>query len=129
GNGSAGALRGPVIAGCDTRDVGRMLGLGGIERAGRVLPSCTRRWEGARRDHLRGREGGVALRETLRHREACGVEETVSLVDAVVDDPDLDSLARGGARGSPELRGVDQRDTLVQQRVVLDASVDARDSR
>ena len=52
----------------------------------------------------------------------------MGLVDAVVDDPDLDPLTRSRQRGAPEGGRFDQRDALVEQRVVLDAFVDASDA-
>jgi len=49
----------------------------------------------------------------------------VRLVDAVVDDPDLDPVARGGeGRRTPHLVGADQLRAAVEQRPVRDARPD-----
>ena len=73
--------------------------------------------ESAGGDHLRGRVRRVALREAGRHRVAGRVEEGVRLVDAVVDDPDLDPVARGAERRhAPHLGRADQTRAAVEQR-------------
>ena len=58
-------------------------------------------------DHLRGRESQLTLGKARRHRVPGRVEVRMLGVDARVDDPDLDSLARGVERRSPERGGAD----------------------
>ena len=58
--------------------------------------------EDTRDDHLRGGERALTLGEALRHRVARRVEERVRRVDARVDDPDLDALARRVERCAPQ---------------------------
>ena len=100
-----------------------------VEREPGVLPGRARRRERPRDDHLRGRIGGVPLRIPGGHRVAGRVEERVRLVDALVDDADLDPLARGREVGAPHRGCADQLGTAVEERVVRDARVDLRDSR
>ena len=75
---------------------------------GGVLPVRGRRRECARDDHFRRGVGGVPLREPGGVRVAGRVEVGVRLVDPVVDQPDLDPLARGGEVRAPERGGADQ---------------------
>ena len=58
-------------------------------------------------DHLRGRESLLTLGKARRHRVPGRVEVRMLGVDARVDDPDLDSLARRVERRSPERGGAD----------------------
>ncbi len=58
-------------------------------------------------DHLRGRESLLTLGKARRHRVPGRIEVRMLGVDARVDDPDLDSLARGVERRSPERGGAD----------------------
>ena len=63
------------------------------------------------------RVGGAALREAGRHRVAGRVEERVRLVDAVVDDPDLDPVRPRWRGRAPELRRADQLGLAVERAV------------
>ena len=78
------------VPGGDPGDVRRMTRLVGVERLVGVLPRRTGWGEGTGHDHLRGRVRGLALREPVGHRVPVGIEKRMPLVDAVVDDPDLD---------------------------------------
>ena len=82
--------------------------------------------EAARRDHLRRRRSRVALRKACRVREARRGEERMLVVDAVVDDGDLDSLA-ASARDSRERGGADHGGPTVQIEPVRVARVHALD--
>ena len=119
-----------VVAGGDPGDMGRVLRVGRVEGGARVLPRVRGRRERPRDDHLRGRVPRIPLREAGRHRVAARVEEPVRLVDAVVDDADLDPVARRvEQRCVPELVGADQLRAAVEQRPVGDARPDLRDAR
>ncbi len=116
-DGRAPADRGRVrVAGGDPGDVSGVGGELGVEGQSRVLPARRRGHECARDDHLRRREGGVALREPGRVRVSGRVEERMSLVDAVVEDRDLDPVAvarergrRGGGKPAGRTGGVEGR--------------------
>ena len=95
------------------------------------------RGERARDDDLGRGIGGVPLREAGRIRVASCVEVGMRLVDAVVDDSDLDALAGGGEAGAPERRRADQgragvrgrfrgRGGHVAERVIGDCRPDGR---
>jgi hypothetical protein len=79
--------------------VGRVLRLLWVERELRVLPARLRRRERAGGDHLAvvyaafplGKPGGMVYPVALKN--GC------AWVDAVVDDPDLDSVPGGAERG------------------------------
>ena len=58
-------------------------------------------------DDLRGRESLLTLGKARRHRVPRRIEVRMLGVDARVDDPDLDSLARRVERRSPERGGAD----------------------
>src|SRR5690348_13544510 len=87
------------------------------------VPAAAGAGEGARDDHLRRRPLLAALREAGGIVEAGGAEVGVRLVDAVVDDADLDALAEA-ARVRPERVGVDHRRALVRVEVVAGARED-----
>ena len=89
------------VARGDAGDVRPVTGLLRVERLARVAPRCTGGRERPGDDHLRGRVGLLALREAGGHRETRGIEEGVRLVEAVVDDPDLDPGAAVGQGRAP----------------------------
>ena len=100
GDAAAAAGRGrSVVAGGDPGDVGRVLGLLGVERLVAFRQLRRRGRERARDDHLLGRERRVAPSGSPAACEAARVEERVGLVDAVVEDPDLDPVARVASSG------------------------------
>src|SRR4030095_3713510 len=109
-------------AGSDARDVRPVERARPPEREV-TLPPGTGARERARHDHLLARPPAAALWEAHGVREPGRVEERVRLVDAVVDDPDLDPLA-AAARGGPEGVGADHRRALVRVEVVARARVD-----
>ena len=96
------------VPGCDPGDVCGVSGLLRIERLPRVTPRRPGRRERARHDDLCRRERELPLRESVRCDVAGGVEEGVRLVDAVVDDPDLDPGTRVGERGAGDVTGTDR---------------------
>ena len=106
--------------------MGRVVGELRVERELRVLVRLARSRERARDDHLRRRVLGLSLREAGRIGEAGRVEERMRLVDPVVDDPDLQALARRGERRAPEIRRADQPGRAVEQRPVREARPDCR---
>ena len=81
----------------------------------------TRPGESPRDDHLRRRRPR-SLRKAGRVREAGRVEEGVLVVDAVVDDGDLDTLT-SGSRQRAELRSAEHRRPAVEVEVVREARV------
>lgn len=100
-----------------------------IERLRGVPPRRRRRREGPGGDHLRGRERPLTLREPRRHREPGSPEERVRLIQAVVDDADLQALPGGGEVGPPERRRPDQARAAVEQSAVPQARIDVSDAR
>ena len=124
----------PVVAGGDPGDVRRVLGLRRVERQVGVRVLGRRGCERARDDDLVGRVVRIALREAGRHGEAAGREEGMGLVDAVVDDPDLHPVARGGQVRAPDRGRADERRCLVErlrgaaERVVAHGGVDPGDA-
>ena len=111
-----------------------MLGLRRVERQVGVRVLGRRGCERARDDDLVGRVVRIALREAGRHGEAAGREEGMGLVDAVVDDPDLHPVARGGQVRAPDRGRADERRCLVErlrgaaERVVAHGGVDPGDA-
>ena len=82
----------------------------------------------ARDDHLRRRRGRDAAREAGGIRVACRIEEGVGLVDAVVDDRDLDAGAVGACRALQNV-GTDHRRRLIKCECVGEAWIDLRHRR
>ncbi len=115
-----------VVARRDSRDVRRMIGELRVERCVRVPPVVRCRRERLRDDHLRGRVGGIALGEAGGIREARRAEEDVRLIEAVVEDRDLDALACGGERRPPHRRSADELRRAVEELVVGHARPDGR---
>ena len=93
------------VAGRDPGDVRAVIGVLGVE--GGACFHVSRRAAGtrARRSPSRSCRPALALREAGGHRVAGRVEERVTLVDAVVDDPDLHALARGRQAPAPQSAG------------------------
>src|SRR5690349_1012758 len=87
------------------------------------LGAGARARERARNDHLRRRELRLAPGEPGRIAETRRAEERVRLVDAVVDDADLDPVAAVTGR-RPHLVGADDRRALVGIERVADARID-----
>src|SRR5439155_17484046 len=82
--------------------------------------------ERPRDDDLRRGPLAGTLRKTGRVRVAGRIQEGVRVVDAVVDDADLDSVA-SGTRGLAELVGADHRRARVGREVIPDAGIDLPD--
>ena len=92
-------------------------------RASRVRP-----WKGACHDHLRGRPFLAAAWEPGRIGEPVRLQKGVRLVDAVVDDPDLDPFAaRPG--DCVQLVGADHAGAGVGGEVVREARIDLAHER
>ena len=100
-----------------TTTCGRAASFAGVARAGAG--------ERARDDDLPVRELRLPEREAGRRREARAAQERVRVVDAVVDDADLDSLAVRARRRVEDV-GADHGRAAVQREVVREARPDAR---
>ena len=103
-----------------------------VERRARIQGQTTPRVadgadERARDDHLGRRPLRAALREAGRIAEAGRVEERVRLVDAFVDDADLDAGSVGAACRPQRVRA-DQRGALVERERIAEARVDVREA-
>jgi hypothetical protein len=105
-----------------------MLGALGIERQVRVLGLWKRRLERSRDDDLGRRVRRLALRIAGRHRVGRGIEERMALVQAVVEDRDLDPLAARFERRAPHPRCVDRGNAAVESGTVLHSSMDLADA-
>jgi hypothetical protein len=118
-----GRRAGALVAGGDAGDVGPVR-LGRVERLRAVLVARIP-GEGARDDHLRGRQLRVAPGEACRVREAVGREEGARRVDPGINDRDLHALALVTSR-SFEVSRVDDRRAAVHRRVVAEARIELR---
>ena len=106
-----------------------MARLKGIERLPRVLPGGSGRRKRPRHDHLRGRIGDLSSREARRHRVSGRREVRVPLVDAVVDDRDLDPLTLVREAGLPRRPGGRAGCDLGRGARVRRARIDLLDAR
>ncbi len=115
-------------AGVPGGDPGDMRAVEGRARIDGKAPGRTRIRTGkdARHDHLGRCPAQPAAREAGRVLEARRVEERVRLVDAVVDDGDLDAFA-ARPRDAVQLVRADHGRAPVERLAVADAGVDARD--
>ncbi len=108
---------------CDhARHVRSVEGAVAVERRAVRSRPC----ESARDDHLRRGRARRSLRESGRIREAGGIEERMLVIDAVVDDRDLDALS-ARARKTRERRCTEHGGPTVQVQPIRVARVDVAD--
>ena len=119
--------RRPRVASCDPGHVRSVERRGRIDRQPPGLPRVRTR-EDLRHDHLRRRPLRPALREARGIREAGRVEERALLVDAVVDDSDLDAGAVRAAHALEDV-GADHPRTAVRRERVGRRRIEPRDGR
>jgi hypothetical protein len=111
-------------------DAGDVRPVEGGEAVERQFAACAGAgpWKASCGDHLRRRKRALTLGKTGRVGIAAWSEERVRVVDAVVDDPDLDA-GTGDPRRGREGRGADQARAAVQRQLVAQAGEELGDER